>query len=80
MSEPASASSSGAGLTARNLACIRGGRLLFSGLELALRPGGVILLTGPNGVGKSSCCPRQQAPSNAATIRSGSATSAMATG
>ena len=39
---------------ARDIACIRGGRLLFKGLGFALAPGGLLLLTGPNGVGKSS--------------------------
>ena len=32
----------------------RGGRVLFEGLSLALGPGGAALLSGPNGVGKSS--------------------------
>ena len=35
-------------------ACVRGGRLLFEGLDLALEPGGAALVTGPNGAGKSS--------------------------
>jgi heme exporter protein A len=35
-------------------ACVRGGRLLFEGLNLALGPGEAALATGPNGVGKSS--------------------------
>jgi heme exporter protein A len=33
---------------------VRGGRLLFEGLDLALSEGGGLHLTGPNGVGKSS--------------------------
>lgn len=37
-----------------DVACLRGGRLLFRGVSLALEPGGTALLTGPNGVGKSS--------------------------
>lgn len=37
-----------------DIACLRGGRLLFRGVSLALGPGGTALLTGPNGVGKSS--------------------------
>lgn len=36
------------------VACIRGGRLLFEGLSLALAPGEAALATGPNGAGKSS--------------------------
>ena len=38
----------------RSLALVRGGRLLFEGLDLDLPPGGALLLTGPNGCGKSS--------------------------
>ena len=37
-----------------NLACRRGGRLLFSGLDLSLTEGAAALVTGPNGSGKSS--------------------------
>jgi heme exporter protein A len=36
------------------VACVRGGRLLFEGLRLALGPGEAALVTGPNGAGKSS--------------------------
>ncbi|HET8613559.1 MAG TPA: heme ABC exporter ATP-binding protein CcmA [Sphingomonas sp.] len=36
------------------IACLRGGRLLFEGLSLALEPGEALVVTGPNGVGKSS--------------------------
>lgn len=43
-----------ASLTFSNLACVRGGRMLFKGLNAALGPGDALLLTGPNGVGKSS--------------------------
>lgn len=43
-----------ASLTMSNLACVRGGRMLFKGLNAALGPGDALLLTGPNGVGKSS--------------------------
>lgn len=36
------------------VACARGGRLLFEGVSLALGHGDAALVTGPNGVGKSS--------------------------
>jgi heme exporter protein A len=36
------------------VACRRGGRLLFDGLNLSLAPGEAAVATGPNGVGKSS--------------------------
>jgi heme exporter protein A len=36
------------------VACMRGGRLLFERLGLRLDPGGAAVVTGPNGVGKSS--------------------------
>lgn len=36
------------------VACRRGGRLLFEGLDLTLAPGEAVLVTGPNGIGKSS--------------------------
>lgn len=36
------------------LACVRGGRLLFEGVSFALGPGDALLVSGPNGVGKSS--------------------------
>ena len=38
----------------RAVACVRGGRLLFEGLDLVLEPGGAALIAGPNGAGKSS--------------------------
>jgi heme exporter protein A len=41
-------------LTLRGIACLRGGRLLFEGLDLALEPGGAAIVSGPNGAGKSS--------------------------
>ncbi len=37
-----------------DLASIRGGRLLFEGVSLELAPGGAAVITGRNGVGKSS--------------------------
>ncbi|TVV71286.1 ATP-binding cassette domain-containing protein, partial [Sphingomonas solaris] len=36
------------------VACLRGGRLLFDRVSFALGPGEAALVTGPNGVGKSS--------------------------
>lgn len=41
-------------LIAADLACQRGDRLLFSGLNFSVEPGGALLLEGPNGSGKSS--------------------------
>jgi heme exporter protein A len=41
-------------LTLDNIACWRGGRLLFEGLDLSLMSGEAMLVTGPNGTGKSS--------------------------
>ena len=43
-----------ASLTLEGLACRRGGRLLFTGLDLGLGSGQSALVAGPNGVGKSS--------------------------
>lgn len=45
----------GAGnLEAIGLACVRGGRLIFDGVDLAVGSGGALLVQGPNGAGKSS--------------------------
>ena len=41
-------------LTGEGLACRRGGRLVFAGLECRLGAGGALVLTGANGSGKSS--------------------------
>jgi heme exporter protein A len=41
-------------LALEGVACVRGGRLLFEGLSLALGPGEAALARGPNGAGKSS--------------------------
>lgn len=41
-------------LALQGVACLRGGRLLFEGLDLALGPGDAALVQGPNGAGKSS--------------------------
>lgn len=45
---------SGAALRLTDVACLRGGRMLFRGVSLRLGPGDGALLTGPNGIGKSS--------------------------
>ena len=44
----------GQSLTLENIACTRGGRQLFAGLSLSLSGCGAALISGPNGVGKSS--------------------------
>src|SRR5436853_528348 len=41
-------------LVARDLACVRGGREVFSGLNVAVAAGEALAISGPNGVGKSS--------------------------
>lgn len=41
-------------LAIRGLACLRGDRLLFEGLDLNLDAGEALIVSGPNGVGKSS--------------------------
>lgn len=41
-------------LAFRNVTCARGGRVLFEGLSFAIQSGGAALVTGPNGIGKSS--------------------------
>ncbi len=41
-------------LTLRGIACLRGPRLLFEGLDLALPSGGALVVAGANGIGKSS--------------------------
>lgn len=41
-------------LTLTDVACWRGGRLLFEGLDLTLAAGEAMIVTGPNGTGKSS--------------------------
>ena len=37
-----------------SVACIRGGRLLFEGIDLDIGPGDALHVIGPNGSGKSS--------------------------
>ena len=41
-------------LTFDAVTCVRGGRALFEGLSFTLERGGAALVTGPNGIGKSS--------------------------
>jgi heme exporter protein A len=41
-------------LRLEGVACVRGGRLLFEGLDLAIGAGEAVRLVGPNGAGKSS--------------------------
>jgi heme exporter protein A len=41
-------------LTGHDLACVRGGRRVFSGVSFAVAAGQALVLTGPNGAGKSS--------------------------
>jgi len=41
-------------LELNQVACARGGRLLFAGLSLSLGEGEAAIVTGPNGIGKSS--------------------------
>jgi len=45
---------SAAALAIKGLACRRGGRVLFAGLNLDLTEGQSALVAGPNGIGKSS--------------------------
>ena len=42
------------GLIFNGVTCARGGRVLFENLSFAVAPGGALIVTGPNGVGKSS--------------------------
>ncbi|MEO9492743.1 MAG: heme ABC exporter ATP-binding protein CcmA, partial [Marinomonas sp.] len=44
----------GASITAKQLACRRGDRLLFSKVDFALRSGDALHIQGANGIGKSS--------------------------
>ncbi|HEC14731.1 MAG TPA: heme ABC exporter ATP-binding protein CcmA [Rhodospirillales bacterium] len=40
--------------TGKDLVCLRGERIVFSGLDFGIDAGGVLVLVGPNGSGKSS--------------------------
>lgn len=44
----------GESFVGESLACLRGERVVFAGLDFALASGGALLLTGANGAGKSS--------------------------
>src|SRR5882757_7713564 len=41
-------------LSGQNLTCVRGGREVFSGLDLSASSGEALAITGPNGSGKTS--------------------------
>jgi heme exporter protein A len=41
-------------VSAQEIACLRGGRLVFAGVSFALEPGQALVLRGRNGIGKSS--------------------------
>jgi len=43
-----------ASFSGTNLACRRGGRLVFTGLNFKIDPGGALVLRGPNGSGKTT--------------------------
>ncbi len=54
MPAPSPSAVSAPGFAGHALACRRGERLVFAGLDFAVPPGGALVLTGPNGSGKSS--------------------------
>jgi heme exporter protein A len=43
-----------AALRAERVTCVRGGRILFTDLSFVLEPGDAAVVSGPNGIGKSS--------------------------
>lgn len=52
--QPAGHATGAAALAFRAVRCVRGGRMLFEELSFAVAAGGAALVSGPNGVGKSS--------------------------
>ncbi len=54
MPEPRPSDPPATGLSGRGLACRRGERPVFAGLDFLLPPGGALILRGANGSGKSS--------------------------
>ncbi len=54
MTEKRTAPESDSGLELRNVACIRGERCLYRGLNLRAEPGAILRLAGPNGAGKTT--------------------------
>ncbi len=54
MSSASSGSSPSVAFTGSNLICVRGGRVIFTGLNFSIAPGEALVLLGPNGSGKSS--------------------------
>ncbi len=51
---PAMSNQGSSTFSGTNLACVRGGRVVFAGLDFSLDSGGALVLLGPNGSGKSS--------------------------
>jgi heme exporter protein A len=51
---PAMIEQDSATFSGNDLACVRGGRVVFAGLDFSLSSGGGLVLLGPNGSGKSS--------------------------
>jgi heme exporter protein A len=45
---------SGTGFRGHGISCVRGERVVFTGLSFRIEPGGALVLVGPNGSGKSS--------------------------
>ena len=45
---------SGTGFRGKGISCVRGERIVFTGLDFQIETGGALVLVGPNGSGKSS--------------------------